>query len=54
MIDFNHPNIDKRPDGIYIYFHDLPPILYDDPIIIPPEDVEVETQNLASPQSNNP
>lgn len=25
--NINHPVIDKREDGTYIYFHDLPPVL---------------------------
>ena len=44
-VNLDHPVIDKRPDGtVRMYFHELPPILLKDPIILseqdlnPPED----------------
>lgn len=53
-VNLDHPVIDKRPDGIYMYFHDLPPILLKrDPIIYDQEEDDAETQNLASPTSEN-
>ena len=35
----DNPVINEREDGIYMYFHDLPPILYDDPIHISDNDL---------------
>lgn len=35
----DHPVIDERDDGtVRMYFHDLPPILLHNPIILPDED----------------
>ena len=54
-VNLDHPVIDKRPDGTALYFHNLPPVLLKrDPIIYDQEEDDVETQNLASPPSNNP
>ena len=38
----DHPVIDEREDGIYIYFHDMPPLLLKDPIIYCDEDLPSE------------
>lgn len=37
-VNLDHPVIDEREDGIYMYFHELPPILLKCPYIITPED----------------
>lgn len=37
-VNLDHPVIDEQDDGIYLYFHDLPPILLKNPIILPDED----------------
>ena len=37
-VNLDHPVIDKRPDGYYMYFHDLPPILLHHRIILDDED----------------
>ena len=34
----DHPVIDEREDGTYLYFTPLPPILLKNPIILPDED----------------
>jgi len=40
-VNLDHPVIDKRPDGtVRMYFHELPPILLKDPIILSPEDLD--------------
>ena len=36
----DHPVIDKRPDGYYMYFHDLPQVLLHNPIHLSPEDLD--------------
>jgi len=35
--NLDHPVIDDRPDGTYLYFHDLPPILLKCPYVIVPD-----------------
>lgn len=44
-VNLDHPVIDEREDGIYMYFHDLPPILYDDPIHISDDDLCPDEDN---------
>ncbi len=37
----DHPVIDEREDGYYLYWHELPPILLKgDPIHLSPEDLD--------------
>lgn len=38
IIQIHPPVVDEREEGIYLYFHDMPPILLECPYIIPPED----------------
>ena len=40
QVDLDHPVIDKRPDGYYMYFHDLPQVLLHNPIHLSPEDLD--------------
>lgn len=37
-VNLDHPVIDKRPDGTYLYFHPLPPSPPKLQIIFPPDD----------------
>jgi hypothetical protein len=37
-VNLDHPVIDDRDDGIYLYFTPLPPILLHNPIRFPPPD----------------
>ena len=38
-LNYDHTVIDEREDGIYMYFHDLPHILFDDPVHISGDDL---------------
>ena len=40
VIRLSRPVIDEREDGYYLYFHDLPPVLIENPIRFSPEDLE--------------
>ena len=44
-VNLDHPVIDEREDGIYMYFHELPPILLKCPYIITPEDDDPPDEN---------
>lgn len=48
----DHPVIDKRDDGIYLYFHDLPPVLLKRPPVI--VDGTPPSPNALSPPSHHP
>ena len=41
-VNLDHPVIDEQEDGIYMYFHDLPPILLKNPIRYPMPDEDDE------------
>ena len=41
-VNLDHPVIDKRPDGTYLYFHPLPPSPPKLQIIFPPDDPDTD------------
>ena len=48
----DHPVIDEREDGTYLYFTPLPPILLKNPIILPDEDEDENQTPLSNNQDN--
>lgn len=47
-IDLDNPVIDKQEDGTHMYFHDLPPMLLSDNVIISQEDADFMLDSLFS------
>ena len=45
IIRYCRPVIDERPDGIYMYFHPLPAVLLNNPIIIGDDDFLPDDQS---------
>ena len=49
----DHPVIDEQDDGIYLYFHDLPPVLLHN-TILPEKDDNQSTEESLSRDSRPP
>ena len=54
-VNLDHAVIDRQDDGtVRMYFHDLPPILLKCPIIITPEEDDVDPPDDPSPDDLDP